>query len=62
MLLRYIENYDHWVAFTLLAVVGVRMICSGFDGKDESTTADSLKTKTIHFAKNDGIEMVFCGK
>lgn len=30
-LVRYIANYDHWVAFGLLAFVGVRMIRSGFD-------------------------------
>jgi putative Mn2+ efflux pump MntP len=29
--LRYISAYDHWVAFALLAFVGIRMIRSGFD-------------------------------
>jgi manganese efflux pump family protein len=29
--LRYISTYDHWVAFALLAFVGIRMIRSGFD-------------------------------
>ena len=29
--LRYISAYDHWVAFGLLAFVGIRMIRSGID-------------------------------
>jgi manganese efflux pump family protein len=30
-IVRYISAYDHWVAFGLLAFVGIRMIRSGFD-------------------------------
>lgn len=30
-ILRFITAYDHWVAFGLLAFVGIRMIHSGFD-------------------------------
>jgi putative Mn2+ efflux pump MntP len=30
-IVRYISAYDHWVAFALLAFVGIRMIRSGFD-------------------------------
>ena len=32
----YIEAYDHWVAFLLLAFVGGRMIHSGFNGEEET--------------------------
>ena len=39
-LVRYIENIDHWVAFTLLAFVGIRMIRSGLYGKDEPKAAN----------------------
>lgn len=31
----YIEAFDHWVAFALLAFVGVRMLREGFGGKKE---------------------------
>src|SRR5512135_928054 len=30
-IVRYISAYDHWVAFGLLAFVGIRMIRSGFE-------------------------------
>jgi putative Mn2+ efflux pump MntP len=30
----FVKDFDHWVAFGLLAFVGMRMICSGL-GKDE---------------------------
>ncbi|MGA2489252.1 MAG: manganese efflux pump MntP family protein [Anaerolineales bacterium] len=37
-ILRYISAYDHWVAFVLLAFVGIRMVRSGF-----RTDAEELK-------------------
>ena len=37
---RYIADYDHWVAFALLAFVGIRMIRSGFDSNSESYKND----------------------
>ena len=37
---RYIEPYDHWVAFLLLAFVGGRMIYSSFNGKEEAGKND----------------------
>lgn len=37
---RYIENYDHWVAFVLLVFVGGRMILSGFDDREEVNKTD----------------------
>jgi putative Mn2+ efflux pump MntP len=36
----YIAAYDHWVAFALLAFVGIRMIRSGFDSSNESYKND----------------------
>lgn len=36
----YIEPFDHWVAFILLAFVGVRMIRSGFNGTEASHKND----------------------
>jgi manganese efflux pump family protein len=32
--INYIANYDHWIAFGLLAVVGGRMIWEAFDKKE----------------------------
>ncbi|MFH2038025.1 MAG: manganese efflux pump MntP family protein [Chloroflexota bacterium] len=32
---RYLEAYDHWIVFLLLAFVGGRMIASSFNGKEE---------------------------
>lgn len=40
-----ISDYDHWVAFTLLAIVGGRMIWESFRSKDGRTkTTDLTKT------------------
>jgi putative Mn2+ efflux pump MntP len=37
---QYIEAYDHWVAFGLLAFVGSRMIRSGLNGGEETHKND----------------------
>lgn len=34
---RYIENFDHWIAFGLLAVIGIKMIIDNFKAEDEKT-------------------------
>jgi len=39
-IVRYIAAYDHWVAFALLAFVGVRMIRSGLEDNIESPKND----------------------
>jgi putative Mn2+ efflux pump MntP len=31
----YVEAWDHWIAFTLLAVLGLRMIVAGFSTAEE---------------------------
>jgi len=36
----YIADYDHWIAFSLLAFVGVRMIWSGFHPEKETQKND----------------------
>jgi len=44
----YIEHYDHWIAFGLLAFVGVHMIKEAFqDGKDEKPIKDYTKGMTL---------------
>ena len=40
----YITDYDHWVAFVLLTLIGVLMIK---ESRDEVKTDDSLGTKTM---------------
>jgi manganese efflux pump family protein len=37
---QFISGFDHWIAFGLLAFVGVRMIRSGLDTEGESHTSD----------------------
>jgi putative Mn2+ efflux pump MntP len=39
-IVEYIEDYDHWIAFGLLAFVGVRMIASGLDPNSEDKKKD----------------------
>ena len=39
-ILRYISAYDHWVAFGLLAFVGIRMIRSGLDPTNDGQKND----------------------
>jgi putative Mn2+ efflux pump MntP len=34
-LVRFIQAYDHWVAFGLLGFIGGRMVYAGLSGKDE---------------------------
>ncbi|MBA4379772.1 MAG: hypothetical protein C0393_03665 [Anaerolinea sp.] len=43
----YIADYDHWVAFGLLAFVGIRMIRSGFDGSNEAHKSDPSRGWTL---------------
>lgn len=40
----YITDYDHWVAFVLLTLIGVLMIK---ESRDEVKTDDSFSTKTM---------------
>jgi len=44
---RWIAPIDHWIAFTLLAYVGIRMIRSGFDPEHESYDSDPSRGKTL---------------
>ena len=43
----YISAFDHWVAFGLLAFVGIRMIRSGFDSNDEEQKRDPSRGWTL---------------
>lgn len=40
----YITNFDHWIAFTLLTYLGLKMIYESFQEKDNTFTTFSNKT------------------
>jgi manganese efflux pump family protein len=44
---RFIAAYDHWVAFGLLAFVGIRMIRAGFDPDEEEAKNDPSRGWTL---------------
>ena len=46
-ILRYISAYDHWVAFCLLAFVGIRMVRSGIDPNSDSQKNDPSRGWTL---------------
>ena len=46
-IVRYVSAYDHWVAFALLAFVGIRMIRSGFDNASEKPKNDPSRGWTL---------------
>ncbi len=42
----YIESFDHWIAFTLLAYLGIRMIKESFaDEEDQKFDPSKIKTQ-----------------
>ena len=46
-IVEYISTYDHWVAFGLLAIVGIRMIRSGLDPNAEQQKNDPSRGWTL---------------
>jgi putative Mn2+ efflux pump MntP len=42
-----VKNYDHWVAFGLLAFVGIRMIRSGLSKREEEIVKDPSRGLTM---------------
>lgn len=44
--MEYIEAFDHWIAFGLLALIGINMIRESLS-KDEDEETDCLKIKTM---------------
>lgn len=43
---RFIEHYDHWIAFAILVFLGVKMIREGIQG-DEEHSFDPTKLATV---------------
>ncbi len=44
---QYIKEFDHWVAFGLLAIIGGRMIYHSLSGKEDKEIIDILKPVTL---------------
>lgn len=44
---QYIKDYDHWIAFILLALIGGRMIYNSLSQKPDSEPLDILKITTL---------------
>lgn len=42
---KYVESWDHWIAFTLLLVLGLHMIYNGFKHEDAEEEKPNLNTK-----------------
>ena len=43
----YVKGFDHWVAFGLLAFVGIRMLRSGFSQEEEGNPKDPSRGLTM---------------
>jgi manganese efflux pump family protein len=44
---QYIQSFDHWIAFGLLAFVGGRMVWAGFHPEDEKKKSDPSRGWTM---------------
>lgn len=44
---RWIAAYDHWIAFGLLAFVGIKMIREAFEEEDEAAATDPTRGMTM---------------
>ena len=44
---KYIERFDHWVAFGLLAAIGIKMIVESFEKGEEKKNRDILNNYTL---------------
>ena len=46
-ILPYIKKFDHWIAFLLLAWIGIRMIREGLSKQTETVTGDPTRGGTL---------------
>ncbi len=44
---RYISDFDHWIAFALLALIGGKMIFDALKGEDERCADDAFAPKRL---------------
>ena len=45
--LEYIKNYDHWLAFILLSVIGGQMVYEGIKGKNKDSNDNNNAVPTV---------------
>ena len=43
----YIQSIDHWIAFILLSLIGINMICEGKEEKEDEVKIHSIPFKDI---------------
>lgn len=43
----YISNYDHWIAFGLLAILGIKMIYESFSKEENCSTGNPLNPAVL---------------
>ncbi|NLT44362.1 MAG: manganese efflux pump [Thermotogaceae bacterium] len=43
----YIMDFDHWIAFILLGIIGGKMLLESFDGKEEASCKDRTRGLTL---------------
>lgn len=43
----FISNYDHWIAFGLLAILGIKMIFESFSKEENSSSGNPLKPAVL---------------
>lgn len=58
---RYIENFDHWIAFGLLAIIGIKMIIDNFKAEDEKTFNPSSFAVILTMAVATSIDALAVG-
>ena len=51
LFLSYIEAYDHWVSFALLAIIGGKMIIDAIKEMRENKEGEELEEKTFSYKK-----------
>lgn len=56
-----IENVDHWIAFILLAFIGVRMIIDSFKKEEERTFDPTKWSVTFYLAVATSIDAIAIG-
>lgn len=58
---QYVAKVDHWIAFTLLAVVGIHMVIQAWTRKDEEEAAPSSLWATIVTAIGTSLDAMAVG-
>lgn len=57
----YIDRYDHWIAFILLALIGLNMLRESFSREEEGTNASFLPAVMLPLAVATSIDALAVG-